>query len=232
MSSPGVSPKSSLRKSILGIYRGRGHGNNNLWLVYSVKTNKDWVLPSDRQLVHWLYYLESNPDVASFDLAPDRLISHDGYEARGTELDAVAVYRNGQIEWHEVIAEEFGNPEKQSQSRAQVQAATAFSAKYRRFNDRDFKGAPTTIGLRWLKPLAFAEVIRDQELIPYRSSLAAYCEYKKKGVLKDILNDLNGLDSAALLGMLTRFASENIVTIDLTKAPFGPCTKWHSNVQR
>jgi hypothetical protein len=32
-------------------YRSRGRMNRNLWLVYSQKTNRDWILRSDRHLV-------------------------------------------------------------------------------------------------------------------------------------------------------------------------------------
>lgn len=84
MARPGMSLKSSLRQSVIGAYRARGRGNSNLWLVYSPKTDTDWLIPSDRQLVHWLYFLESNPEVRSFNLAPDPIISHDcarGWEA-------------------------------------------------------------------------------------------------------------------------------------------------------
>lgn len=106
MSGKALSPKSSLRKSIRDINRSRGHGNNNLWYFYSPKTDKDWVLPSDVQFVHWLYFLEANPAVMNFDLAPGVTVSSDDEEPRGTELDAIVVFRDGHIEWHEVKAGE------------------------------------------------------------------------------------------------------------------------------
>src|SRR5574342_340365 len=71
----GFSMKSTLRKTVMEAYRSRGKGISNLWLVYSAKTNSDWILPSDRQLIHWLYFLEANPDVRTFDLAPEPILS-------------------------------------------------------------------------------------------------------------------------------------------------------------
>ncbi|MET3139971.1 hypothetical protein AAKU61_004355 [Undibacterium sp. GrIS 1.2] len=71
------SPKSLQRLRVFDAYRGRGHQNSNLWLVYSVKTQRDWILPSDRQLVHWIHYLETNPLVKWFDLAPEKNLSTD-----------------------------------------------------------------------------------------------------------------------------------------------------------
>lgn len=62
------------------------------------------ILPSDRQLIHWLYYLETNHEVTSFDLAPEPILSKDDNETRATELDAIVTKRDGTIEWHEVKA--------------------------------------------------------------------------------------------------------------------------------
>ncbi len=94
MARVGKSPRSTLRRLIPDAYRARGHRVNNLWLVYSPKTDRDWLLPSDRQLVHWLVFLESNPEVLSFDLAPKPIISHDSNAPRAIELDAIAIYRD------------------------------------------------------------------------------------------------------------------------------------------
>lgn len=90
MATRGTSMKSSVRKKVRAAYRSRGQGNSNLWLVYSAKTGSDWILPSDRQLVHWASFLEANSDVRTFDLAPEPILSEDENEARATELDAVS----------------------------------------------------------------------------------------------------------------------------------------------
>lgn len=130
MAGIGRSPRSKLRRSIPDIYRARGHRVNNLWLVYSPKTDRDWLLPSDRQLVHWLVFLESDRDVLSFDLAPDPVISHDEIESRATELDAIAIYRDRHVEWHEVKAGATLRDSDRSQFQAQVAAAHKAGATY------------------------------------------------------------------------------------------------------
>src|SRR5690606_23397495 len=63
------------RARVLEAYRGRGHRNSNLWLVYSVKQDQDLLLHSDRSMVHWLTFLESDPDVTGFAPIPDELSS-------------------------------------------------------------------------------------------------------------------------------------------------------------
>ena len=229
MSTAGVSPKAALRMSLRSVYRARGHRVANLWAVYSVKTDRDWLLPSDRQLIHWLYYLETNPEVYSFDLAPDPVVSHDENEARATELDASVVFRDGRIEWHEVKASTSPQENERSQHQAQSFATEREGVGYRRFSDTDFAGLPAMVSLRWLKPIAYAEVIRGQECGPYRTALAAYCSDQRSGTLVDLVRALENFDTPTLLGVLTRFAIGNIISLDLRQAPFGPYTRWSSN---
>lgn len=228
MSAPGRSPKSTARKSIHGAYRARGSHNNNLWLIYSVKTDRDWLLPSDRQLIHWLHYLESNPDVASFDLAPEAVLSHDAEEVRATELDATVVYKDGHIEWHEVKAKLSSKAKDSSQFLAQAQAASAAAVKYRRFDDTQFRDVSVS-ALRWLKPLAFAEVIRGQEHIPCQSALASYFLKEKSGTVGQILSAMKGFEAPIVLGILIRIAIGGKILIDLSQRSFGLQTKWSAH---
>jgi hypothetical protein len=45
---------SKQRTNVIRAYRSRGRANRNLWLVYSPKTDRGWILGSDRHLVHWI----------------------------------------------------------------------------------------------------------------------------------------------------------------------------------
>lgn len=66
MSSGKHSLKQGHRRRILREARARGHGSSNLWYVYSVKLNRDLVLPSDSALIYWLVFLEIDLDVVEF----------------------------------------------------------------------------------------------------------------------------------------------------------------------
>lgn len=226
MVKPNASLKSSLRKSVIGAYRARGTGNNNLWLVFSIKTNQDWLIPSDRQLIHWLYFLETNPDVQTFDLAPEPILSNDDVEIRATELDATVINRDGSIEWHEVKAgKNSSDVNHESQKRAQINAANIARASYKRFNDSDLE-SKIKVSLRWLKAIGFASAIRDQEHIPCRTSLAVAIKELKSGDIKSILNELEGYETTIVLGLLVRFAIEGFINLDLTNRTFGLLTNW------
>ncbi len=225
MAGVGRSPRSTLRRSIPDAYRVRGHRVNNLWLVYSPKTDRDWLLPSDRQLIHWLVFLESDREVLSFDLSPDPLISHDANEFRATELDAIAIYRGGHVEWHEVKAGTTLHDSNRSQFQAQVAAAHKAGATYRIFNDENL-GQNARLAVRWLKAIGFAAAIRGQEHGPCRSALVAYLNNRKYGYVRSIITELHAFDAAVVLGLLVRLSLSGIVCLSLEDQSFGLGTKW------
>lgn len=218
--------KSSLRKTVMEAYRARGRNQSNLWLVYSVKTNSDWILPSDRQLIHWLSFLETAPDVLSFDLAPDPILSEDKNETRATELDAIVTLKGGLIEWHEVKAgEDRNDPDHESQKIAQQNAASQVHAVYKRFNDIDLK-PKVRVALRWLKAIGYAEAIRDEECVQCRTSLVMMMKKNGQGNIQNILNELNCYDPSVVQGVLVRLAISGVVRLNLEKATFGLLTSW------
>jgi hypothetical protein len=225
MAALGRSPKSSLRKSIRDINRSRGHGNHNLWLVYSPKIDRDLVFPSDRQFIHWLYFLEFNLEVSRFDCAPGVIPSHDGIEPRGTELDAIVWYRNSPDEWHEVKAGESIDPAHQSQFSAQRNAAEKSNAIYRIFNDKDL--APVaSIAIRWLELIAYAAAIRDEPHTHHHNSVAFYMQNQKHGSFQDLYEALPNIDPEVLIGVIVRMAAKGFVAIDIHQKPFGDATRW------
>lgn len=219
------SPRSTLRRSIRETYRARHHGNSNLWLVYSVKTDRDWLLPSDRQLIHWLYFLESNPEVTTFDLAPEPIISADDKETKASEFDAIVVYNDGHIECHEVKAGDKLNCDDRSQLLAQANAASQNNLKYSIFNDQDLRPV-ARIAMRWIKPLGFAEVLRGQEHGPCRSALSAYFRQHQIGTVHTLLTQHSQFDPSIAIGIMIRLAVSGIVRFDLTRRSFGLQTSW------
>lgn len=222
------SPRATLRRSVREAYRARGRGNSNLWLVYSAKTDRDWLLPSDRQLVHWLYYLEAARDVVNFDLAPEPVLSVDDKEIRETELDAIAVFRDGHSEWHEIKAKARPDSSDRSQFLSQAAAAATEGVKYRVFDDRDLRPV-ARLAMRWIKPLGFAEVLRGHEEVPCRTALAVYLNDKKTGTVETLVADLSLFEPPILIGMLVRLAVGGSVDLDLHSRTFGWQTRWSSH---
>jgi hypothetical protein len=194
--------------------------------VYSVKTDSDWILPSDRQFIHWLYFLEANPEVRDFDLAPDPILSEDKQETRATELDAIVTLQNGQIEWHEVKAGKNKNdPAHASQKTAQELAASIAHAIYKRFDDTELK-PKVKVALRWFKAIGFAAAIRGEEHISCRTALIMLMKKNGRGNVLQILNHLADFDQAIIHGVLVRLALTGVVHLDLEKTTYGLLTSW------
>lgn len=218
--------KSSVRNTTLAKYRARGKDVSNLWLVYSPKTDSDWILPSDRQLLHWLYFLEANVEVQSFDLHPDSILSKDDDEVRATELDAIVYYHNGQQEWHEVKAGKNRDElSQQSQKRAQSTAASNARVIYKRFNDVELKPI-MKIAMRWFKAIGYAAAIRDEQHTRCNNEVVMVVKELRVGTITNILNKMEEYDPAIVLGLLIRMAINGVIKIDLSKRTFGLLTPW------
>ena len=218
------SPRARLRHSIPAAYRARGRKVNNLWLVYSVKTDRDWILRSDRQLVHWLYFLETDPQVISFYLAPEPVLSHDDKTVGAAELDAIAVFRDRHVEWHEINA---GN---RSQIPTHEAAAREAGAQYRIITDAELV-QNSRVAMRWMKALGYAAAIRGQEQNSCRIALASCLNTFKSGHIRELISELEGFDPAVLLGMLVRLAIGGTIHVDLVEQSFGLATWWKLNEQ-
>lgn len=225
MGTSSQSVRNRQRTRVFDAYRGRGRKNNNLWLVYSVKMDRDWILPSDRQLIHWLYYLEIQPVVKSFDLVPPPIISHNDFEVRETELDAVVVNRDGSKEWHEVKSSEIEKTAARSQLLAQSAGAAEVATKYVVFTDADL--APYAgICMRWLKAICYAAVLRGQEQIPTLIALTNVVQDLTSGTIGEIESVLPGFDSIVIRGLIVRMAIEGTLSIDLKSGSFRAATPW------
>lgn len=227
METKGKSPRARLRSSIPEAYRARGHKINNLWLVYSVKTDKDWLLRSDRQLIHWITFLESNPDVVTFDLAPDPDISFKGREFRGIDITAIVFFHDQHVEWHKIKTNSTPSDTSDYLSPEQ-EAANELGVIYRIFTDDDLK-PNARLAIRLLKAIAFAAVIRDQENIPCRTAIIALLNRKKSGHVRSIVEALENFDPVIIYGVLIRLSMQGIVQLDFSDRSFGVNTRWKLN---
>jgi hypothetical protein len=216
------SPRASLRHSIPAAYRARGRKVNNLWLIYSVKTDRDWLLRSDRQLVHWLYFLETDPQVISFYLAPEPSLPNDDNAVIATELDAIAVFRDHHVEWQEIKT---GN---HSQNSAQEVIARKAGAQYRIITDTELV-QNSRVAMRWMKALGYAAAIRGQEQNSCRIALASCLNTLKSGRIQTLISEPEGLDPAVVLGMFVRLAISGAIHVDLVEQSFGLATQWKLN---
>lgn len=206
--------RSKQRTNVLAAHRGRGHDKGSILLAYSVKMDQDIILPSERQLIHWIHFLETNADVKAFNLVPDPVRGHDGERERDTELDAIVTYCDHRVEWHEVKDKDPGST---SQTRAQCDAATRAGVERILITDAGLK-PHTQTSMRWLKAICYAAAIRGREHHPTRRELFSYFRKNRRGSLQDVLVSLSNHDEAVVTGMAVRLAIEGAITIDLARS--------------
>lgn len=222
MTQLGKSLKSGIRKSVINAYRARGRGNSNIWLIYSEKTQSDWLLTSDRQLIHWIINLELNACVQTFDFSPEPIITHDGSEDRKLEVDVIVTKNEGLQEWHKVSS---GISTSNSKHEALERAAALAKVSYKSFDDNDLK-PKVKVAMRWIKAIGFSTAIRGNEQAATNIALVLLLKEWKQGVVGALLEKLVSYDRAVVLGLIVRLTVKGVISINLEKMPFGLRTPW------
>lgn len=224
----GASPKNNQRMRVFDAYRGRGRRNNNLFLVYSIKTDRDWILSSDRRLIHWVHYLETNPDVRSFDLDASEILPKGAKKVSSDNcFDARVVLRDGETELHIIQSGKINKHLTDTQISAESATTSKSTEKNRVFTDAELKPFVRS-SVRWLKPIAFAATIRGQEYPRELFMLVDILESHANGQILQIFSELNTNehDVAVVLGLLVRLAIQGQVRLDLDTCGFSYATRW------
>lgn len=208
-----MSLQSQQRLRVFDAYRGRGRRTNDLWLVYSIKTGRDWILSSNREFVHWVIFLETDPSVASFEFVAD-------VEKTGHSAPVSVLLKNGSNERHVVTSRAVEDHQLADQLENDKP-----SDRIKFFTDVEL-GPKTGLAMRWLKAIAFAAVLRDKECAPVRTALVLALRTLGEGTIQKLIDELVGFEAALVYGMLIRLVIEGHVTIDLSN--FGICsaTPW------
>lgn len=217
-----MSGKSSLasrqRGRVFDAYRGRGHRNSNLWLVYSIKENRDFMLHSDRSLIHWLCYLESDASVASFDVLNEEFCNDIAVE----QTRCMLVHcREPRVEIHVVGGERPYAAELHTESAV---------AKIRHI-DSDELEAKAKLAIRWLKALSYVALYRYQDLAPASNQVASLLARSMNGTVNDLAEQLDHLDRAALFAAVVKAAIRGNLKLDLAAKSLCGETQWQTIVR-
>lgn len=216
---------SSIRSALLKSKRGTG----NLSFVYSPKVDRDWIVASDLELLHFVR-LEGDEEVESYDLDPQRIVAFldkEGYV--GSKPDAIVRYRSGRVGLVEVkYAKDLEDDVRaQFQIAAQKKAADAVHASWCTFGEEDVH--PHERWLQdWLDIVVTMSELRLQSL-----------EYEKKEVLRlatarkptDLRKLANSVDSEwiAVFTAVFRLVQSGELACDLRDRPLSWATMvWRS----
>jgi len=142
---------------------------HNLWLVYSHKTRRQWLLSSDAAYLHFLD-LEFDPDVRDFDLAPAPIdVARDELSHR-IQFDAIVRRLDGTVESRRLTAsDEPADPLQQELERVAAQRHNAHPVRLA----VSLFATPTMRMQNSLRMLRFLQAALTYPLEPYRNSVLA-----------------------------------------------------------
>lgn len=215
------------KQSKVHAFTKRGKVFGSVWRVYSAKCDQDFLLSSDRELAHWILFLEFNPDVIRFDLNPAPRSQSMELGAKKTILDAEVIVRSGAIEWHEIKE---GSFDKDALSTPQIdlqrELAKSAGVKYRIFNDDDFAPRASSI-MPLLKVAACLAAGRHFFIAPaINLDVADYFIGHASGTLGEYLKHLNRHSQDVLLYLFCQYYSLGKIAVEFEGAFFAKNTKW------
>jgi hypothetical protein len=218
------------RTNVLKAYRSRGRANRNLWLVYSQKTNRDWVLRSDRHLVHWVLNLETDPDIQTFELEPSAPISSATNDA-SINMDALVVRSDGTREHHKLQLGRQQEPTQELSASPQGLSGSEDALPVRVFTETDL-GSRGAEAMRWLKVVCYCAAIRDESQTEATLAAITVMRGKGQGTVLDILQNMSDFDREVSLGVICRLAISGDIALDLSASGFTTGSRWTRRVER
>jgi len=192
----GQAPSSKLRAALFTACKQRAEHASNIWLVYSARNDRQWILRSDAEYLHFLY-LEFSEHVVNFQIEPEAvLLAIDG-ERHRTQFDALVRFDDGHIECREVkrtfdppvnLLGEV-DPRYALQHDLQVKAASHMGAHYVRICTADLEPHTQRI-INSMRMLRFLSAARR---MPLGDS--------KNGVLARLIGSNNGVPLVELMAL-------------------------------
>ncbi|WP_139379437.1 hypothetical protein [Zoogloea sp. LCSB751] len=217
-----------IRNSVRDLYKQRAHKNENIWLIYSLKTDRDWLLTSDRELVLCLGYLESNPNIEHYEINPE--ISKDRSYRIPRAVTASARTYAGEVEWYFVMSDSVGDAVITETADASMEHPSRPKCNF--ITTADLK-SKATLAVRWLNILSFGAELRNlvgsPKLAAHESATMSAVTAIRHGTIRSLLNDLHMFDEMLILGLIVKFACKGKVVLALEKRCFGNHTEWILN---
>lgn len=175
-------PSLQQRANVLRAYRYRGRRDRQLYLSYSVKTDRDCILPSNYRFLHWLLYLEADPNVIAFELRDDAAVD-DGAAIGWDDVHAWATMRDRRVVAHKIVADEHAELGKVVPSDEEGADSNV------RFILQSDLRAKANLAMRYAKVVCFAAALRGQRLAAPTILLTETARSTESGTVQQIIFD-------------------------------------------
>ncbi|WP_124621835.1 hypothetical protein [Burkholderia sp. Bp9012] len=215
---PGSTLSSQQRANVMRAYRHRGRRNRQLYLVYSVKTSRDWIVPSDYRFLHWIVYLEADPGIVSFELCDDTAESDPS--ARWVGVHALVTTRDNRIVGHRIVHDN----EAVDQGVPPTNCSDVAN-EVRLIRESDLR-SKATVAMRWAKVICFAAGLRDQGLPSEVALVSSIARRIETGTVRQIIEAMPDVDATIVKGLIARLAIVAWLRLDLSRTGYTLDTSW------
>jgi len=207
-------------KSRTAYFTKRGKHFGNLWAVYSTKMNQVIRLGSDRQLAHWLLYLEFSCDVISFQFNPTfKSVNSDSLNRLDYHVEVNR--RVGMVELHYLRVA--GRSENYAEK---LRAAEKMKYSYIEFSDEDWTPKKGKL-LSLLRLANFLSGGRNTYIpVGLDQTAMDYVRYSRKGTLQSFLSALSSYNRNLSLLAFCRMYSTCLIDVDFDSNIFSKDTLW------
>ncbi|WP_241331788.1 hypothetical protein [Burkholderia cenocepacia] len=210
---------SQQRANVLRAYRYRGRRDRQLYLSYSVKIDRDCILSSNYRFLHWLIYLEADPEVITFELLDDVTAGKRAEGARDN-VHAWATMRNRVIVGHRIVADELCEPGGLARGHEEDT-----EGEVRLIRQSDLR-AKSSLAMRNAKIVCFAAALRDQRLNAPTLLLTDTARSIQSGTVQQLLDAMHGVNDAIAKGLIARLALTGWLSLDLSCSGYTQNTPW------
>lgn len=157
---------SDRRGSLYKAFRARGKKNSNIWIVYSHKTGRDWLISGDINLIYWACLLEANGEVKCFSLDPEEVF----YDHCGRTIipQAIVGTKSGEEEIQVLKSQSIEGGDTLEEFYVSRHDNTKIKC---RIIDSKGLGRLGVLCVRWLKAISFSAAIRRMQLVEVRNGL-------------------------------------------------------------
>lgn len=187
----------------------------NIWLVYSAKTDRQWVLRSDLQYLHFLV-LEFDREVLKFDLAPAPPAGKQSADGQPISFDAVVTFRDGHTEYRraripKVDADGHDVPENPNDFR---RVAIEAGGTYRLLTPDTLESKRVRIQ-NSMRMLRFISASRRTSLAGMRNSVLMCLKRTPAMTLQATVDQLHDMPPAHVLAAVFQLAGRGRIQLDM-----------------
>lgn len=210
---------SQQRANVLQAYRYRGRRDRQLYLAYSVKTDRDCILSSNYRFLHWLLYLEADRNVTAFELC-DEVSAIKALEKKGEGVDAWVTTRDRHIIGHRIVADE-----RMTVGRSEPSDHAGLEGATRIIPQSELR-SKSGLAMRYAKIVCFASALRDQRLESQTLLTTDVARSMNNGTVGQLLGEVRSVDDSIAKGLIARLALTGWMSLDVSLRGYTEDTQW------